>query len=1099
VLTAKKFESFINKKQVYMRKILTLLAIVLSATATFAQIRTVTGKVIDQVGKPVPSATILVKGTPKGVSADENGNFKVSAKTGDVLTVSAVNYTPISIKVGSGNNISVTLSASESVMEEVVVTALGIKRSKNSLPYATQQVTAEELNRVPSTNVFNNLSGKVAGLQISSQSTMGGSTNVILRGLKSLTQSNQALFVVDGVPYDNTNQSRSGYDLGNVASDLNPDDVESITVLKGAAASALYGSRASNGVIVITTKKGSHKGKALGVSVNVGVQIGSPDKSTLPTYQTTYGQGYGSAGNDPGNPNIPGFFYYGSTATSSSPVKIVQTDVDAGTGPAYDPSIMVYNWDAFSPGNPNYGKATPWVPAAHHNPTDFFETPVTTITNVSIEGGGENGTFRLGYTNNTDKGIMPNSSILKNQLNFSSTYNVTSRLSVGGAINYVADNAINRNLYQYTGTTNIMTDFRQWWPTNVDILELKNDYFRTQTNATWNWLGGYTTNTLGNIAKPAYHNNPYFQLYQNYETDSRSRFFGNVNVNYKLGSHFNMRAVVSQDYYTQMSELRTNVGSVETSSYSRLNSTFSETNYNFLVNYDQSFGKFNVKALLGANVQRNENQSISSASNGGLVVPGFYDLANSKNTPLAPVEGYSQKEVDAVFAGATISYKELVTLDATIRRDQSSTLPKNNNAFYYPSVSGNFVFSKLLPSLNWLSSAKLRANYAQVGGDAPLFSLQNTYAAGTAFNSRTVFTTATTNNNPNLMPEQTNSYELGLEASFLKSRIGFDVTYYHLQSINQILPVTVSRGSGFNTFYVNGGTVQNQGVELSINMVPVQTKDFRWNLAINWSKNQSKTVSLYNGQPSYTVASYQNAIQLVAETGNAYGILRGTDYKYLNGQRLIDANGYYVLSSNKLSDIGNINPDWIGGITNSFKYKNVAFSFLIDVHQGGQLYSLDMDYGSSSGLYPENAGGNNDLGKPARAPLSAGGGIILKGVTADGKPNTTRIDESDINNGNYTFSSAYGEADKSYVYDASYVKLREVALSYSLPKKMIAKINFFKGIDIALTGRNLWIIHKNLPYSDPEQGQASGNASVGFQNGAYPSIRTFGCNVKFKF
>jgi TonB-linked SusC/RagA family outer membrane protein len=1085
-----------------MRKIVSALIVVLLcfSMAATAQVKTITGKVTDDKGNAVPYSSVTVKGTNTGASADNTGSFSIKAKPGSTLVFSALGFQNAEFVLKNSTDVAITLAQNNDKIAEVVVTtALGLKRSRSSLGYAAQQVGADELNRTPNTNFVNNLSGKVAGLQITAATTMGGSTNAILRGMKSLTQSNQALFVVDGVPYDNTNQSRGGFDLGNAASDINPDDIESITVLKGAAASALYGSRASNGVIAITTKKG-HKGKGLGVTVNVGVQLGSPDKSTLPTYQTIYGEGYGSAGNDPGGPNIPGFFYYTPTFNSPTPVKVVQTDVDAGTGPAYDPSIMVYNWDAFSPGNPNYGKATPWQPAAHNKPTDFFVTPVTTTTSVSIDGGGDKSTFKLSYNNNTDKGMIPNSHILKNQLGFASTYTVADGFTVGATAYYTGDNALNRNLYSYSGTTNIMSDFRQWWPTNVDISELKSDYYRTFSNATWNWLGGYTTNVLGNIAKPAYHNNPYWQVQQNYENDSRDRIFGNVYANYKINSHFNLLGRVSLDNYNQKVETRTNVGSVEQSGYSRINIGYSQTSYDFLFNYDQTFGKFNVKALLGGNVTQQVNQAISSSSNGGLVIPSFFSLSNSVKTPLAPSESYSQKEVDGIFAGATVSYKEMLTLDGTIRRDQSSTLPKANNSYYYPSVTGNFVFSKVLSSLTWLSYGKLRANYAQVGGDAPVFSLQNTYAAGTAFNSQTVFSAPGTNNNPALIPETNKSYEFGVEASFLRSRIGFDVTYYHSQQINQIMPVTVSRASGYSTFYVNGGTVQNAGVELTVNLVPVRVKNFTWNLSVNWTKNNNKVISLYNNQPSYTIAQLQNSIQIVAEAGHPYGVLRGTDYTYLNGQPEVDATGHYILNSNSHVDIGNMNPNWFGGISNSFSYKNLALSFLIDVRQGGQVYSLDMDYGSSSGLYPQNGAFLNDLGKLARSPLAAGGGIILKGVNAsDGKPNTTRIDESDINSGNYSYSSAYGESDRAYVYDASYVKLRELAITYSLPAKVITKIGFLKGIDVALTGRNLWIIHKNVPYADPEQGQASGNASMGFQQGVYPTMRTIGCNVKLKF
>jgi len=493
-------------------------------------------------------------------------------------------------------------------------------------------------------------------------------------------------------------------------------------------------------------------------------------------------------------------------------------------------------------------------------------------------------------------------------------------------------------------------------------------------------------------------------------------------------------------------------------------------------------------------------------------VPRFYSLSNSVKTPAAPTEYDGRKEVDGVFAGLTLTYRQFLTLDGTLRRDESSTLPKDHDSYYYPAVSGNFLFSKLLPDLNWLSYGKLRANYAEVGGDAPVYSTTNTYTAGTPFNNQTLFTYTSTNNNPDLRPERNKTYEIGAELAFLNNRLGLDVTYYHSRLSGQIMPITPSTASGFSLFYVNGGTIQNQGVELTLNAAPVRTRDFSWNIVLNWSKNDNKVISLYGGQPSYTIASYQNGIQLVAEAGKSYGILRGSDYQYLDGQRLIDANGYPILATNTKSDIGNINPDWLGSISNTLTYKRFSFNFLIDVKKGGDVYSLDQDYGSWSGVYPSTAG-KNALGNPVRSPLSQGGGVILQGVTQDGKANTKPVDAYDINvdGSAFPFSSVNSLAARSYVYDAGYIKLRELSLGYSLPATVFGRQNVIKGIDLSLSGRNLWIIHKNLPYADPEQGAASTtpnsstpivynpNASIGYQTGVYPSVRTLAFNVKLKF
>lgn len=1075
--------------------------LMLSVLFTFAQRPSVSGTVKDETGAAVPYATVSESGTRNATTADDRGDFNLKTKGSGRLTITATGFSPITVSP-EGNLVTATLKRNTSELNTVVVTALGIRRNRNTLPYSAQQLGGDELSKTVTLNPVSSLSGKVAGLQITQANTMGGSTNVILRGIKSLTQSNQALFVVDGVPFNNDNQSRNSYDLGNAASDLNPDDIESVSVLKGPAASALYGSRGSNGVILITTKKGS-RNKGVNVTATFGFTTGKPDNSTLPTYQTQYGQGYGSAGFNPAFPDKDGFFYYTKGSfTNGGRVLIPQTNNDAATGPAYDPSLMIYNWDAFTPGDPNFGKATPWAPAKNHNPTDYFVTPLTTTESIYLNGSNDKGYYKIGFTHDDNKDFMPNSYLKKNLVNFGATYKLLENLSIGGQLDYSDNTATNRYLYPYGGTTNPMTDFRQWWPTNVDIKQQKADFFNTNSNATWNWqTNAYVGNSLGNLKTPAYHDNLYWFAYKNYENDSRTRYFGNVHVDYKIAPFINVMARISKDNFNQMLETRNDVGSQNNPYYTRYNASFDETNYDLMFNLDKNItNDINLKAVLGGNVRQQTNQSIAAATSGGLVVPGFFSLSNSVKTPPAPTEGYSVKEVDGVFAGATLSYKELITLDGTIRRDQSSTLPKANNAYYYPSASVNFQFGKLLANMPWLSHGKVWGNYANVGGDAPVFSIFNTYLPQTPFNGQTLFSTGGTNNNLKLIPESNSSTEVGIESGFLKERLGFSVVYYSAKQTNQIIPTSVSTSTGFATFYVNGGTIQNSGLEISVNLVPVRTKNFSWDMVINWSNNKQKVVSLYNNQPSYVVASYQNSIRLTALPGLPYQ-LQGTDYKYLNGQRVIDSTGHYEIAGNTFSNLGTPNPDWIGGVNNTFRYKNFGLSFLIDARKGGSVYSLDMDYGSSSGLYPRTAG-YNDLGNPVRSPLttdSKSGGIILKGVTENGKTNTTRIDESDINNGAFSYSSAYGEADREFVYDASYVKLRELAITYSLPAALMAKSKVIKGVDISLNARNLWIIHKNLPYADPEQGQASGNASMGFQNGAYPTIRTIGAILKVKF
>ncbi len=467
------------------------------------------------------------------------------------------------------------------------------------------------------------------------------------------------------------------------------------------------------------------------------------------------------------------------------------------------------------------------------------------------------------------------------------------------------------------------------------------------------------------------------------------------------------------------------------------------------------------------------------------------------NTPNAPTEADRRREVQGVFAGGTVSWRNMVTLDGTIRRDASSTLPEGNNVYYYPSVSLGFAFSELTKGTPWLSYGKLRANYAEVGNDAPIYSVNDVYNVLPPIGSVGQATVPGTKNNVNLKPERTKSAELGLEMAFLKNRLGFDVTYYKTKTVDQIVPVTLSTSTGYTAYYLNSGTVQNQGVELSVYGTPFKSENFSWTVNVNWTRNRNKVLALFKddlGQESenLVLGSYQGGVTLNASLNQPYGTIRGTNFIYKDGQKTVDAGGDYLKSGTSNETIGNINPEWIGGINNSFKYKNISFSFLIDIRKGGSVFSTDMYYGLATGLYKETAG-LNDLGNPSRNDLADGGGFIRPGVTEDGKTNTTRTSNSDY--GAYGYSI---NPDAAFVYDASFVKLREAVLTYSLPAKTIARIAPFKGVDFSLIGRNLWIIHKNLPYSDPEEGFSSGNLQ-GFQTGAYPAIRSFAFNVKLNF
>ncbi|WP_316803901.1 SusC/RagA family TonB-linked outer membrane protein [Pedobacter nototheniae] len=1081
-----------------MKKLLQSLCFVLFfAASAIAQDKTVTGTVVSKEdGLPLPGVSVLAKGTKIGTVTSTDGKFTLRVpENTTTIEFTFIGYKAQSLPVTSSNVVNVSMSTDAQELAQVVVTALGITRKKNELPYSAQEVKSDEITRTRDNNLVNSLGGKVSGLDIKRNNAMGGSTNVVMRGNKSLLQNNQALFVVDGVPVSNANNNtadqqngRGGYDFGNAASDVNPDDVASITVLKGAAATALYGSRAANGVIMITTKKGQKNSKT-NITVNSGVSFGKIDKSTFAKYQNEYGAGYNSPAED-GDGNVvpvPGFWYRDINGDGKMDL-MPQFTADASYGPRFDPNLLVYQWSALDPASPNYLKATPWL-AGQNTPASFYENAVNSSQSISIDGGGEKSTFKFGYTRNDETGVLPNSKIIKNLFNAGASYEIVKDLTGSVSANYSRIEGLGRYGTGYDGL-NPNQQFRQFWQTNVDVQELKEAYFRNKKNVTWNWSDQ-------NATGPIYSDNPYFSRYQNYENDTRNNYFGNATLAWKINSWVDVMGRIAYNGTFDFQEQRIAVGSADPSAYQRFNRDFTETNYDLIANFNKNITEdISFKGLIGANLRRENASSLRAQTNGGLVVPGLYSLSNSLNPIEAPLETYTRRAIDGYFAGVTFGYKEFVFLDATIRRDQSTTLPTSNNAYWYPAVSGSFVLSNVLKeNTPWLTFAKIRLNYAEVGSDAPVLSLYDTYFKPTGFGSVPLFSIPSIRNNINLKPERTKSVEAGLEATFLNGRFGFDLTWYNTNTIDQITPVSVSSATGYTQLFVNAGEVRNRGIELSAFIIPVRSKDFSWTMNVNFSRNRSKVLSLYQGVENLQLnpLNLPGSVTMNAAVGQPYGIIRGTDYVYTNGEKTVNAQGYY-LTTNSNAIIGDPNADWMGGISNTFKYKNVSLNFLVDIRQGGSLFSLDQWYGQGTGLYPETAG-LNDLGNPKRNKLSDGGGVILPGVKQNGLPNDIRVDMSTSGTSPYGYPNNPPRA--STIYDASYVKLREVAITYSLPEKWVSKMRAFKGIDVSLLGRNLWIIHKNVPYADPEDGLSSGNLQ-GYQGGAYPTVRNIGFNVRFK-
>ncbi len=1084
-----------------------------------AQAKVVKGKITStEDNKGVPGATVIVKGTTIGTISGSNGEYEISFdEKYKTLVFSFMGMETVEVDVSGKTTANVSMTPKVTEIEGAVITAYGISREKKSLGYATQEISGEEVNTVKSDNFVNSLSGKVSGVQVKANSNMGGSTNIIIRGSTSLTGNNQAMFVIDGVPVDNSNsnsstqrQGGSGYDYGNAASDINPEDIESINVLKGAAATALYGSRAANGVIIITTKKGGKQirdGKnAIGITLGISGNMGFIDKSTFPKYQTGYGGGYGpyySAGAD----GHPGLYNYADINGDGKADWMVPTTEDASYGEAFDESLMVYQWDAFVPEHANYGKATPWK-NPENGPITFFENATTLKNSIAFYGGGDHNSFRVSYTNTYQTGIMPNSELKRNNLSFNGSQDLTDNITVSASAAYVNTDVTGRNSTGYSN--NILSSYRQWWQTNVDVQDLKDMYDQTGRNVTWNM-----SDPAGGNTNPEYWDNFYWDRYENVESDFRDRITGNAVINWKITDWMSIMGRASVDYYNTVQEERLAVGSISRrfgisrldvgSGYSRYNRTFRENNYDAIANFNHRFNDdLNITGLLGMNIRRNYLNTIYSSTNGGLVVPELYSLSNSINPVLAPLETEETVGVNGYFGQVSLGYKNTYYLEATLRRDKSSTLPDGNNVYYYPSVSGNVIFSELV-EVDWMSFGKVRVNYAEVGNDAPFASINDVYSKPSPFGSTPLFSVPSTKNNIDLRPERTKSIEAGIEMKFLKNRVGFDFAWYKTNTVDQILPVAVSTATGYSTKYVNSGEIQNSGFELALLATIMKGDKFQWDLIVNWSRNRNEVISLYDGVDNLQLGSFQGGITINATVGQPYGTIQGSDFVYdeNNNRKIQDTTmarpGQYMMSASNDQVIGNINPDWNAGITNRFSYGQWGLSFLIDWQQGGDIFSLDHWYGDGTGLYEFTAEAN-DLGNPQRDPIvgtpgsyaSNSGGILQEGVLPNGEENFIRI-----NGDRY---SAYGWArnpNARYIYDASYVKLREVVLSYKLKMKKDSK-SFIQGATFSFVGSNLWILYKNLPDADPEAGLSSGNLQ-GFQSGVMPATRNFGININLNF
>lgn len=1028
--------------------------------------KALSGVVSDEENLPIPGVSVVVKGTTIGTSTDASGRFTLTVPdNANLLVFSFIGFDSREVPIGNQSTFNVTLTSQE--LLEVVVTALGIKREERSLGYAVQEVNAKGMTEARETNFVNALQGKIAGVQISGASgNIGGSSRILIRGASSVSGNNQPLFVVDGTPIDNSNfnsiatqTANGGIDYGNAAQDVNPDDIESVSVLKGPSAAALYGSRASNGVLLITTKSGKRE-KGIGLSFNSNTTFNNV--FILPDYQNEYGGGYKQSFD----------LYQGQP--------MVATQADESWGPRLD-GRMVRQWESFFPDSPLFGQLTPWV-ANPDNVRNFYETGITSSNNIALSSGNETGAIRLSYTNMNQTGTMPFSDMTRHSLSVSGNSELTSKLKSTVKVNYVNSQVSGRPVtgdYVGNAAQSVQSSFNTWFQRQLDLEPMKQMYAADGSQRLWNISGPENLS-------PFYWNNPYWELKEASNRDVRERVFGHVSLSYEFNENFKVTGWARTDFYDFRMESWVPIGHVNISSYLEDIRKLNENNFEFLAQYNKNIGSdFSLNLNVGANKRKQKYYQNYGMTQGGLSVPYFYSLESSIDRPLIE-DIYSQLEVNSIYGSTTMGFRDIFYLDATIRNDWSSTLPLDNNSYLYPSVAGSFIFSELLGIDRLLSFGKLRAGWAQVGNDTDPYRLYQTYQPLPAVGSNPLFTVPNTLNNNALKPEISTSYEFGTEFRFLNDRLRLDATYYNISSTNQIilLPVSSTSGNDFNV--VNAGNMLNKGVEFVVAGTPISRKSgLSWDITLNVGRNRNEVIELAQGQDNFRLANHRVSIN--ARVGEPYGTIMGTGFALdENGQRLVDNEGFYVREFGKV--LGNVLADYTGGINNAFSYKGFTLNALIDFQKGGEMFSGTSSVGTYSGLTVETVG-LNEKGNPVREPVADGGGVLSKGVLQSGEPNTRYVEAVD-------YWKDLSSIHEAHIFDASFVKFRELRFGYTFPQQLFQRLPV-QNISLSFVGRNIALLYSKVPHVDPETTLGSGNIQ-GLENSQLPSMRSLGFNLNIQ-
>lgn len=1047
-----------------------MLLAIFCAMSSFGQTRQLTGTVTSQETlESIPGVTVRIKETGQGTITDENGQFAISFNQRQgTLVFSFIGLETIEVSISSSNVYNVVMKPDVLGLDEVVVTALGISRAKKTLGYAVQYIGAMELSQAKDNNIINTLSGKIAGVQVTSGgSTVGASSRIIIRGNASFA-GNEPLFVIDGTPiFNNTTNmgGAGGIDWGNTGADIDANNIESMTVLKGANAAALYGSRATNGVILITTKKGN-TGRKLGIDVTSSLVFDQP--AYFPKFQNEYGGGWNGseylydqykADNSGYNKSYPEYakeFGYNYVDGNGGGVN---DGWPINWGPRMDAG---YNLDQWST-----GVNSPYI-SRPDNYKNFFQTGVNLENSVAISSNSAKASGRLSFTNLDTKGIIDFTDQSQNTINGSLTLRPTDRLTAVTNFTFLTKESKNMPNNGYSG---IGVDFA-WLQRDYDMLYAKQ-LFEDQGN------DGHIYPTF---------DNPYYNL-RNLTGFKRDRLYGNMSLDYKLTDWMSVMLRGGTDFYNEyrkdLSQSGTS-GNIRRGRGGQFNQTqlyFNETNVDAMLNFDKSFGDIRLDGVLGANYRNYTTKNMYMRAN-DLTVPDLFTISNVKGSPVVSMYDY-QKETNSVFFAANGSYKNFLFLGVTGRNDWSSTLPAENRSYFYPSVSTGFIITEAFAiDSDVLSFAKIRGSWAQVGGDTGAYKLSRTYSAS-SFNNISMFSPGSTLPPNNLKPEITSSFEIGADIRLWQGRLALDLTYYDQTTVNQILSVATSSATGYRSMLLNAGEIENKGVEIMMNVKVLDSSDgLKWDATLNWAKNKSTVNELYGDLESYQISGGFGGCKTLGIPGEEWGVLWGLPYvKDENGTMVVNDAGL-PLTTNVGVNLGNVTPDWTGGLNNSFSYKSLKFSFLIDARMGGDFFSVTAWHAPFTGSY-EGSTLNNVREE----------GLIVDAVKEDGSVNDTRVSAQQYYAGSWMWNN-----HEYSILDGSFVKLRELVFGYDFD---VSGISWLHAANLSFVGRNLAILYRDQSTKelgiDPEVGMGGGDNGVGFENFQIPTLRSYGFKLRVSF